>query len=81
MKTKPTTKYDTLHYLLGQFGDDRMTRAEFWKEMNARGYTQDDIDSWCEQYHELNRRKDDEREKDRAARGAAARNARGEGGG
>jgi hypothetical protein len=53
MKTKPLTKYESLAYLLGQYGDKRMTREEFWKEMNSRGYTQSDIDTWCIRYHEL----------------------------
>jgi hypothetical protein len=76
MKSKPLTKYESLHYLLGQYGDDKMTREEFWRQMNARGYTQACIDEWCQQYHELEAKREidnEERRQRKEAEGRAAR--------
>jgi hypothetical protein len=89
MKSKPLTKYESLHYLLGQYGDDKMTREEFWRQMNARGYTQACIDEWCEQFHQLEakreqddeerkRRKEEQGRTSRATTAGYARGARGE---
>jgi hypothetical protein len=50
---KPQTKYEFLSDLLGAFGRDAITREQFWAQMKARGYGQDDIDRWCDQYHKL----------------------------
>jgi len=83
-KTKPMTSFEILGYLLGQFGDGKMTREVFWKEMNARGYTQGDIDKWCASFYELENKKDQDNEarrketESRTARGAVAGDARGE---
>jgi hypothetical protein len=52
-KFKPPTKYELMSDLLGAFGDNRITRDQFWGQMKERGYTQEDIDQWCEQYHQL----------------------------
>ena len=77
---KPQTKYEFLSDLLGAFGRDTITREVFWAQMKQRGYTQDDIDQWCERYYQLEKEKDDAREReeqDGREGGAAARNARG----
>ena len=85
MKAKASTSFEILGYFLGQYGDGKMTREQFWKEMEARGYTQDSIDQWCDQFYQLeaakerddaNRRKETE---GRTTRGATAGDARGAG--
>jgi hypothetical protein len=75
MKTKPMTKYESLSYLLGAYGNGTMDTATFWKEMNARGYTSDDIDRWCDEYHQLEakREQDDEERRRKKAEGRTAR--------
>jgi hypothetical protein len=50
---KKQTQYETLGYLLGEFGSDRITRDQFWGQMKQLGYTQGDIDNWCERYYQL----------------------------
>lgn len=67
-----------LGYLLGQFGEDKMTREEFWKQMNARGYTQGDIDNWCASFYQLEAQKerDNERRKEEQGRTERARASR-----
>ena len=83
-KTKPSTSFEILGYFLGQYGDGKMTREQFWKEMDARGFTQGSIDLWCEQFYQLEAKKDQADEakrretEGRATRGATAGDARGE---
>jgi len=84
MKTKPLTKYESLSYLLGQYGSNQMDDTTFWREMNARGYTQDDIDRWCDEYYQIEAQKEldnarRQEEQDRTERARAARYARGTG--
>ena len=62
MKEQP--KYEFLSDLLGAFGRDTITREVFWAQMKQRGYTQDDIDQWCERYYQLEKEKDDARERE-----------------
>jgi hypothetical protein len=45
------TRSRHLGYLLGQFGDDRIDHVTFWRLMNQHGYTQADIDAWCDAFH------------------------------
>lgn len=58
MKAKPATSFEILGYLLGQYGDNKITREEFWKQMNARGFTQDSIDQWCDSFYRLEAQKE-----------------------
>jgi hypothetical protein len=58
MKRK-TVKVD-LAYLLGQYGNGFITTEQFWSAMRANGYTQDSIDKWCDDYHKLTNRSDDD---------------------
>jgi hypothetical protein len=58
MKRPTQTKYQWLGDLLGAFGRDAITREHFWVQMKARGYTQDDIDRWCDEYHRLTNSKE-----------------------
>jgi hypothetical protein len=51
-KKKPT-KYEWMSELLGLYGRDVITSEQFWSRMKTMGYGQDDIDKWCERYHEL----------------------------
>ena len=50
IKKPPPTKYEKIGVLLGNFGNNRIDQDRFWREMKANGYTQDDIDWWCDQY-------------------------------
>jgi hypothetical protein len=80
MKKPKQSQYEFLSDLLGAFGRDVITREQFWSQMKARGYTQADIDQWCERYYQLEKEKDDAREgeeQDGAKGAAAARDARG----
>ena len=84
MKVKPNTKYESLGYLLGEFGSDRITRDQFWGQMKQLGYTQDDIDKWCDEFYQLEAKKelDDARRKETQGgteRAEPARTARGAG--
>ena len=45
----PTTKYEFLSKLLGDSGSHKITSEQFWAQMNKHGYTQFDIDHWCEE--------------------------------
>jgi len=82
-KTKPSTSFEILGYFLGQYGEGKLTREQFWKEMNARGYTQESIDKWCDDFYILEAKKDQDNEarrketEGRTARAATARDARG----
>jgi hypothetical protein len=83
MKWQGMTDGQVLGYLLGQFGEDKMTREEFWRQMQARGFTQDHIDRWCDEFYQLEAKKDEdnarrEEAKGRTTRGAVTRDARGE---
>lgn len=80
MKTKPATSFEILGYLLGQFGENKITREEFWKQMEARGFTQDSIDQWCDSFYQLEAKKDQDNarrkeEQARTQRGRAPRDA------
>ena len=46
------TKFEKLGYLLGQYGSDKIDMDTFWRQMQNLGYTQDDIDRWCEEFHQ-----------------------------
>ncbi len=77
-KRKPQEKYEWLHDILGLYGVGILTAAQFWSQMNVRGYGQRDIDDWCAEYH---KRSEDnaeqtEGEQSRTARNATARDAR-----
>jgi hypothetical protein len=52
------TKVEALAYLLGAFGSGAITREQFWGQMKERGYTQIDIDNWCDRYHKLSAAKE-----------------------
>jgi hypothetical protein len=41
------SKYEKLFYLLGAFGDDRITRDEFWRLMAEQRLGDSDIDKFC----------------------------------
>ena len=46
-KTKVVkTKHEILGELLHDFGTGKIDRDRFWRAMNAKGYTQNDIDNW-----------------------------------
>ena len=84
MKKPKQTKYELLGYLLGEFGSDRITRDQFWGQMKQLGYTQDDIDKWCDEFYQLEAQKelDDARRKETQGgteRAEPARFARGTG--
>ena len=87
-KAQPATRYEILGYFLGQLGESKITREQFWKEMNARGLTDADIDQWTSEFYVLeekkdadNARREREKEQSRAARGTTQGYARGQGGG
>jgi hypothetical protein len=44
--TRPS-KYARLHELLGLFGNDLITRDEFWRMMAEQRLTDSDIDHFC----------------------------------
>lgn len=52
-KAKPISKFDWLFKMLGDFGSGRITHDQFFGQMKAQGYTQADIDRWCDEYHKL----------------------------
>ena len=84
MKKPKQTKYQLLSYLLGEFGLGRITRDQFWGQMKQLGYTQDDIDKWCDEFYQLEAKKelDDARRKETQGgteRAEPARFARGAG--
>jgi hypothetical protein len=75
-KTKGQTKYDILNDLLGAYGRCALDANQFWGQMKAHGWGQEDIDAWCVEYHQ--REYDNAREKQSGtARTEAARDARG----
>ena len=72
------TKYDTLNYLLGQYGVNNIDSNTFWNQMKQNGWGQDDIDQWCAEYYRREQEKEDEREKaNGTTRTATARYERG----
>jgi len=75
---KPLTDGEILGYLLGQYGSNQMDAATFWAEMNARGYTQAHIDSWCDEFYRLEAKKeqDNAAQRSRAEASATARTGR-----
>ena len=60
--------FNDLSDLLRRFGLNQIGRENFWREMTARGWTQDTIDAWCAEYHETGQ---DRRPQTRAARHGA----------
>ena len=58
MKKPKPTKYEKLGYLLGEYGSNRITAAQFWGQMKELGYGQDDIDRWCEEFYRLEAQKE-----------------------
>lgn len=50
-KPPPANKHERLSYLLGAYGDGLLTEELFWGWMKQSGYTQDDIDAWCEEFY------------------------------
>lgn len=50
-KKQKQSKHDQLDDLLVAFGLDVITHDQFWSKMKSYGYNQDDIDRWCEEYH------------------------------
>ena len=87
-KAQPATKYEILGYFLGQLGESKITREQFLKEIEARGWGQGDIDKWTDEFYVIEAKKDEdnarrerEKEQSRAARGATAGYARGQDGG
>ena len=72
------TKYDTLSYLLGQYGVNNIDANTFWNQMKQNGWGQDDIDQWTAEYYRREQEKKDEREKaNGTTRAATARYERG----
>lgn len=49
--TMDERKHQLLHELLGAFGNNVISRDEFWRRMNAAGLTDADIDAWCAWFH------------------------------
>ena len=50
-KRQPVSKYERLSYLLSAYGNGLMDEAQFWSRMKLSGYSQEDIDAWCAEYH------------------------------
>lgn len=48
------TKYQIIDRMLYNLGMDIIDKERFWREMTDYGYTQADIDWWCEQYYAAN---------------------------
>ena len=48
---KKPSKYEQLNDLLRRYGMNQLNDRQFWDLMMARGYTQRDIDWWCEEYN------------------------------
>jgi hypothetical protein len=78
-------KYETLNNLLLQYGLNNITKEVFWGQMNQHGYTQADIDTWCEIYYAREQEKEDAKQEAKrqqegrygSARATASRDARG----
>ena len=75
-------KYETMNYLLYQFGVNNLTKEQFWGQMKQRGWDQPDIDAWCVEYYQRSADEDAKQEAKRqerngAARATASRDARG----
>jgi hypothetical protein len=76
-------KYQTLNYMLGQYGVNNITGEQFWGQMKQNGWGQTDIDAWCVEYYQREQEKEDaeqaKREEGRygSARATASRDARG----
>lgn len=75
-------KYETMNYLLYQFGVNNLTKEQFWGQMKQHGWDQPDIDAWCVEYYQRSADEDAKQEAKRqerngAARATASRDARG----
>ena len=49
---KPPKSNDPLGDLLAMYGIGRLNDAGFWRQMEAAGFTQDDIDRWLDNFYE-----------------------------
>jgi hypothetical protein len=64
---KPRTKID-LAYLLGQYGSGFIDSKQFWGAMQANGYTQGDINKWCDEFYQLEKERGDGQRKEKQGR-------------